>query len=289
MKFKRLALIGCGLIGGSFALALKSRNLVEQVAGFSASVNTRQKALQLGVIDAACNSIEEAVQHADLVMLAVPVQATADCLAQIAPALASDALLMDAGSTKTDVIDVARRVMSEAALRHFVPAHPIAGKEVSGVEHAQANLFEHRHAVITPLPGTDENLIQTAQYIWKSVGSNVHALDANAHDTIFAGVSHLPHMLAFAAMNGLLAQEQSGQLLSLAGPGFRDFSRIAAADEFVWRDILSVNRDRILIQLKYFRNALDEIEQAMLKDDQIRLAELIQKASSARSGLKLPS
>ena len=286
MKFQRLALIGCGLMGGSFALALRAAGAVDQVAGFSASQSTRQRALALGVIDTACTSVAEAVQGADLVLLAVPVGAMFACLQALQPALTADALLMDVGSTKGDVVAAARATLGER-LPCFVPAHPIAGKEVAGVEHADVQLYCQRRTILTPLPETGATQLQAAQAVWQAVGSHVTSMSPEQHDTVFAAVSHLPHMLAFAAINGLTAQPQGELFLQMAGPGFRDFTRIAASDSAVWRDILHANPVPVLVQLQHFRQALDQFESALTQGDAARLQQLIAQASTVRAAWTL--
>ena len=207
MKFERLALIGCGLMGGSFALALRQAGLVQHITGFSASEKTRQRALELGVIDQACRSVAEAVQGAALVLLAVPVGAMHSSFAAMRDALAPQALLMDVGSTKCDVIAAAQANLGER-LNCLVPAHPIAGKEVAGIEHAEANLYQERRTILTPLPHNSIRQIKMASEVWTAIGSHVSHMTPEAHDATFAAVSHLPHLLAFAAVNALTAQPQ---------------------------------------------------------------------------------
>lgn len=283
---QRLAVIGCGLMGGSFALALKSRGLVSHVAGFSSRASTRQKALDLGVIDEACDSVAQAVAGADVVLLAVPVQATEVTLRALAPHLSAHALLMDVGSTKCDVIAAARDTLG-LALPRFVPAHPITGKEVAGVEHAEASLYVQRQVFLTPTPETDPRFTARAQALWLSVGALVDALDAEFHDAALAAVSHLPHLLAFAYVNGLSAQADGARVIGMGGPGFRDFSRIAASDPTVWRDILLANREQVLRHLTSTREALAELEQAMRAGDGERLSALIERSRQARSGWRM--
>jgi prephenate dehydrogenase len=286
MKFNRLALIGCGLMGGSFALALRQAGLVQHVTGFSASEATRQKALQLGVIDSTSASAAQAAQGADLVLVAVPVGATQETLSAIDPVLAPDALVMDVGSTKCNVVDAAR-----AALRHklacFVPAHPIAGKEVAGIEHADPLLYRDRQVILTPLPENTAAHVQRARQVWQALGSRVLELSPEAHDTSFAAVSHLPHLSAFALVNAVARQAQGAQHLSMAGPGFRDFSRIAGSEPSMWRDILLANREQVLRQSALMRQALEELETAMRTGDAERLQALITEASQTRSRWRL--
>ncbi len=286
MKFQRLALIGCGLMGGSFALALRQAGLVQHVTGFSASEKTRQRALELKVIDQACNSVAEAVQGADLVLLAVPVGAMQSSFAAVREALAPNALLMDVGSTKCDVIAAAQATLGDR-LSCFVPAHPIAGKEVAGIEHAEAALYTERRTILTPLPQNSIRQIKTASEVWTAIGSHVSQMTPEAHDATFAAVSHLPHLLTFAAVNALTAQPQGSAFLEMAGPGFRDFSRIAASDASVWRDILSANHAEVLTQVVHFRAALDQFEIALKQGNTAALQQLIQQASDVRSAWTL--
>jgi prephenate dehydrogenase len=286
VKFERLALIGCGLMGGSFALALREAGLVQHITGFSASEKTRQRALDLKVIDQACNSVAEAVQGADLVLLAVPVGAMHSSFAALRDTLSPKALLMDVGSTKCDVIAAAQATLGDR-LNGFVPAHPIAGKEVAGIEHAESKLYQARRTILTPLPQNSIRHIQTASEVWTAIGSHVSHMTPEGHDATFAAVSHLPHLLAFAAVNALTAQPQGAAFLEMAGPGFRDFSRIAASDASVWRDILSANQSEVLTQMAHFRAALDQFENALKQGDTATLQQLIQHASDVRSAWTL--
>jgi prephenate dehydrogenase len=273
-------------MGGSFALALREAGLVETIVGFSASEKTRQRAVALKVIDQACTSVEEAVQGADLVLLAVPVGAMKASFEAMRNALSTNALLMDVGSTKCDVIAAAQAALGDR-LACFVPAHPIAGKEVAGIEHAEANLYQARRTILTPLPKTSIHRLQTAHDVWTAMGSHVSTLSPEAHDATFAAVSHLPHLLAFAAVNALMSQPQGAAFLDMAGPGFRDFSRIAASDASVWRDILSANHAEVLTQVAHFRTALDQFEHALKSGDVHALQHLIQQASDVRSAWTL--
>ncbi len=284
--FEQLGLIGCGLMGGSFALALKEAGLVRQVVGFSQSERTRQRALELGVIDHAGATLEDAVEDSDIVLLAVPVAATEPSLAAIAPVLGPRALLMDVGSTKCDVVAAARQTLGER-LPNFVPAHPIAGKESAGVEHAEAGLYRDRQLILTPLAETRPELVELAAELWSLIGSRVLQMSPERHDAAYATVSHLPHLLAFAAMNAILNQPQADEFLALAGPGFRDFSRIAASDPAVWRDILLANREQVLLQARLLRTTLDEFEATMQAGDASALQALITQASQARASWQL--
>ena len=287
-RFQRLALIGCGLMAGSFALAARQAGLVQTIVGFSASEKTRLRAQELRVIDQACASVAEAVRGADLVLLAVPVGAMRESFAAMAPALSAQTLLMDVGSTKCDVIAAAVATLGDK-LSCFVPSHPIAGKEVAGIDHADARLYQGRRTILTPLSSNSMRHTKLAHDIWSTLGSHVSTMTAADHDQTFAAVSHLPHLLAFAAVHALTTHPQGADYLDMAGPGFRDFSRIAASDPAVWRDILSANRTEVLAQLAHFQSSLAQFEAAMQQGDTTGLQQLIQQASDVRSGWALPS
>ncbi len=282
LSVKKLALIGCGLIGGSFALAMKATGLVETVAGYGTTPSTLDKAKAMGAIDIAADSIEDAVRDADLVLIAVPVAATESVLRAVQPVLSPKALLMDVGSTKRDVVDAARRVLRER-LPNFVPAHPIAGKESSGIGHAEAGLYQKCQVLLTPISQTDPRLLKIAEALWTAVGAQVRQMSPESHDATFAAVSHMPHLLAFAFINSLLGQPSGADYLQMAGPGFRDFSRIAASDPAVWRDILWTNREEVLKQSMRFRQALDALEHVIRRGDQQSIEALIRTASEGRS------
>ena len=284
--FEQLGLVGCGLMGGSFALALKRAGLVRRVVGFSPSQATRERALDMGVIDAIAPSATQAAQGSDLVLVAVPVAATQSTLAALAGSLSPEALLMDVGSTKRDVVQAAALALGDK-LPTFVPAHPIAGKEVAGVAHADVDLYTGCQVILTPTEQTGKAQLAQAQTLWAALGAQVRTMSALEHDSAFAAVSHLPHMLAFAAMNAVNAQAQAAQFLSLAGPGFRDFTRIAASDPAVWRDILHANRDQLLLQSQHLREALQGFETALAEGDSAALQALISAASQSRAAWSL--
>ena len=284
--FDQLGLVGCGLMGGSFALALKRAGLVRRVVGFSPSEATRQRALDMGVIDAVALDASQAAHGSDLVLVAVPVAATQSTLESLATALSPNGLLMDVGSTKRDVVQAATLALGDK-LATFVPAHPIAGKEVSGVAHADVDLYTGCQVILTPIAQTGTTQLAKAQAVWAALGAQVRTMSALEHDSAFAAVSHLPHMLAFAAMNALNAQDQGAHFLSLAGPGFRDFTRIAASDPAVWRDILHANRDQLLVQSEHLREALQAFEAALAQGDSATLQALITAASQSRAAWSL--
>jgi prephenate dehydrogenase len=286
--FEQLGVIGCGLIGGSFALALRRAGLVRRVVGYSKSPSTTEKARRLGVIDVAAESALLAVSGSDIVLIAVPVAAMEATFKAIRHLLEPGTLLMDVGSTKRDVVDAARRVLKDR-VSSFVPAHPIAGKEVAGIDHADGALFQGRQVILTPLPKTAPELVQRATHVWAAIGSHVLRMTPENHDAAFAAVSHLPHLLAFAYFNSISRQPDGRDFLSLGGPGFRDFTRIAAGNPEVWRDILMANREEILKQTLHFRHTLDAMEHVVRTGNSEALEALIRSASEARAGWQMNS
>ena len=280
--FEQLGLIGCGLMGGSFALALKKAGLVKRVVGYSKSPTTTERARQMGVIDVEAPSALLAVAGADVVLLAVPVAATGATLKSIKHLITPDMLVMDVGSTKADVVQAARTALGQQ-LGSFVPAHPITGKEQAGVEHADATLYRGAKVVLTPTERTLTAQLHKARRLWQALGCEVSTMSPQAHDAAFAAVSHLPPLLAFAMMPSIPGPLHGEAYLQLAGPGFRDFTRIAAADPKIWRDILCANRSEVLEQLQLYRQALTSFETALQAEDSVALETMIGHASSARA------
>jgi prephenate dehydrogenase len=280
--FKQLGLIGCGLMGSSFALALQRAGLVERVTGFSPSPASTAMAMQMGVIDKVAASAALAAERADLVLLAVPVSATQSTLQAIAQVIHKDTLVMDVGSTKGDVVLAARNGLG-TLLPCFVPAHPICGKELSGVRNAEAGLYAGKKVILTPLPETAPAQLMLARQLWTALGSHVREMPADVHDAAYAAVSHLPHLLAFAMMNSLHGQDQGEQFMALAGSGFRDFTRIAASEPAMWRDILLANRDELLAQSRHFQDSLQALERLITAGDAPQLHSAITQASEART------
>ena len=284
--FQQLGVIGCGLMGGSFALALKRAGLVKRVVGYSKSPSTTEKARRLGVIDTAAESALLAVSGSDIVLLAVPVAATEATLKAVRHLVEPGVLFMDVGSTKRDVVDAARRVLKDK-VDCFVPAHPIAGKETAGIDHADPLLYAGRQVILTPLTQTDPALLQKATDVWAAIGCQVLKMSAENHDAAFAAVSHLPHLLAFAYFSSVAKQPAGKDFLSLAGPGFRDFTRIAASDPVMWRDVLMSNREEILKQSQRFRHTLDALEHVMKLGNHEALEDLIRSAAEMRAGWQM--
>lgn len=285
--FEQLGLIGCGLMGGSFALALKRAGLVRRVVGYSKSPSTTERARAMGVIDVEAPSALLAVSGADIVLIAVPVAATESTFKAIKHLVSPNMLIMDVGSTKTDVIQAAHRALRQQ-VRSFVPAHPITGKEVAGVENADPELYKGRQVILTPTEHTDAAHTQRAIDVWTALGCRVLQMHPEQHDAAYAAVSHLPHLLAFAMMNAVNSQPQAKDFLSLAGPGFRDFTRIAASDPKVWRDILLANRDEVLKQSQIFQRNLQALELIISSGNAPALEGLLEQASNSRGQWSLP-
>ena len=286
--FEQLGLIGCGLMGGSFALALKRAGLVKRVVGYSKSPSTTERARLMGVIDVEAPSALLAVSGADIVLLAVPVAATEATFKAIRHLVTPNMLIMDVGSTKRDVVDAARRVLREQ-VGGFVPAHPIAGREVAGVDNADPDLYAGKQVILTPIERTRTVQLQQAMDVWTAIGCHVTKMSPESHDAAFAAVSHLPHVLAFSLMNAITGQPQGKEFLALAGPGFRDFTRIAASEPNVWRDILLANREELLAQSRIFQHALQAFEQTISSGNAEALESLIGKASETRAHWRISS
>jgi prephenate dehydrogenase len=280
--FEQLGLIGCGLMGGSFALAAKRAGLVKRVVGYSKSPSTTERARQMGVIDVEAPSALLAVSGADIVLLAVPVAATEATFKAIRHLVTGSMLIMDVGSTKRDVVEAARRVLRDH-IGSFVPAHPITGKELSGVVLADPELYRGKQVILTPIERTQTLQLRRAQELWEALGCHVQQMSPDAHDAAFAAVSHLPHMLAFALIHAITGQPRGKDFLGLAGPGFRDFTRIAASDPKVWRDILLSNRVELAEQARLFQRSLEDMLALAESGDGEKLQEMIGLASQARA------
>lgn len=248
MMLNKVVVCGVGLIGGSFALALKAAGAVGEVVGLGRRQASLVAAQQRGVIDRIASDWADALQDADLVFLAMPVGQMLPVMQALAPHLPPDAIVTDGGSTKRDVVAAARVAFGEK-IAQFVPGHPIAGAEKSGVEAAQANLFQDKRVVLTPLAENSAARVALVQRAWEACGAQVSQLDAAAHDQIFAAVSHLPHLLAFALVHEFAQRADADQLFGFAAGGFRDFTRIASSHPEMWRDICLANRAALLVEL----------------------------------------
>lgn len=282
---KRLALLGVGLMGGSAAQAWRAAGRISQVVGFDTDDAALKTALASGVIDAAAASAAEAVAAVDMVLLAVPVGAMAEVLAQIAPRLSTSAVLTDVGSTKISVIEAARQALGAQQLARFVPAHPIAGAETSGVAAADAGLFSQRWVILTPQPDADAQAVASIEGCWSACGARPLRMSADEHDRIFAAVSHLPHLLAYALMACIGEQPEGARALQFAGAGFKDFTRIAASSPVMWRDIALANQMQLSAQLARYRAVLEDLQGQLDASNGGELQALFERASELRRKL----
>jgi prephenate dehydrogenase len=268
-------------MGGSVAAALRKRGLASRIVGYDRDGAASARALALGLIDAQANTAGAAVSGADLVMLAAPVGAMPGLMGDIAGALGQATVVTDLGSTKADVLAAAARLLGSAFDR-FVPAHPIAGRERFGPEHADADLFEGRVVVTTPSAQTSVDAVERVEALWRACGARVERMEAAQHDRVLASVSHLPHLLAFALVAQIAGQPDAPLKLALAGGGFRDFTRIAASSAVMWRDIALANREALVVELKAYRRLLEELERALDAGDAAWIENLFERAGRAR-------
>ena len=284
MKLNKVIIFGAGLIGGSFALALRKANAVGEVVGFGRSAATLAQAKQLGILDRIGTDLDELVD-ADLVLLATPVGQMAELMARIAPHLGLHTLVTDGGSTKSDVVAAARANLGNK-LSQFIPAHPIAGAEKTGPDAALADLYQGKKVVLTPLPENSAASVARVRKAWELCGAVVSELTSQQHDEVFAAVSHLPHLLSFALVHDLAQRDNRDLLLSFAASGFRDFTRIAASSPEMWRDISLANRDALMREVKQYADELYVVYQALENNDAAKLEEIFRLSSEVRGSWK---
>lgn len=277
----RLCIIGVGLIGGSLARAAKRAGVCREVVGVGRNEAQLRKAVELGVIDRFASRISEAVANADMVVLAVPLGAMGETLRQMSGHLAPDAVVTDVGSAKGSVVAAARAAFGEMP-PNFVPGHPIAGTEKSGVEASFAELFEDRRVILTPLPETNPDALAKVRGLWEAAGAKVVEMGVEHHDEVLAATSHLPHLLAFTLVDTLARMDESEEIFYYSAGGFRDFTRIASSDPVMWRDICLANRDAILAMLERYMNALQSLSEIVRQGDGEHLATVFARAKAAR-------
>lgn len=280
--FRKVVIFGVGLIGGSFALALRRSDAAGEVVGFGRSAATLQQARQFGLIDRIGDDVAREVRDADLILLATPVAQMAEIFARIAPHLGANTLITDGGSTKADVVTAARQQLG-AKIAQFIPAHPVAGAELSGPVAALADLYQGKKVVLTPLPENSAADIARVRAAWEACGALVSELTPEQHDEVFAAVSHLPHLLAFTLVHDLAQRDNRDLLLSFAASGFRDFTRIAASSPEMWRDISLANRDALLREIEQYAAELYKLHQALRQRDAAKLEEIFSLAREVRS------
>ncbi len=277
----RLVIFGVGLIGGSLALSLKRAGAVGTVVGVDRNIENLRQAKDLGVVDVITGNIEEALADADIVVLAVPVGQMGTIMQDIASYLPPHTLVTDAGSTKQDVAELMQRYLA-GNLANCVPAHPIAGAELSGAIAAHPDLYCNKKLVITPLPATDPDALTRVSAMWQCCGMQTRVMSAAEHDAIFAAVSHLPHLLAYTLVDMIARRDNAEQLFSFAAGGFRDFTRIAGSSPEMWRDIAIANRSAILDELQAFQKGLQQLHAALRNQDADALMQLFSHAQQSR-------
>jgi len=284
-QFRRVALIGIGLIGSSLAHAMRRKELAGEITGFARSEATRTKAKDIGLVDAVFPSPGAAVEDADLVILCSPVGTYAALAAEIAPALKPGAILTDVGSVKGAVVrDVEGHVPPGV---HFIPGHPIAGTEQSGPESGFAELFINRWCILTPLPGADPQAVERLSAFWRACGSNVEIMTPEHHDLVLAITSHLPHLIAYNIVSTAADLEEvtSSEVIKYSAGGFRDFTRIAASDPTMWRDVFLNNKDAVLEMLGRFSEDLSALQRAIRWGDGDTLFSIFSRSRQIRRGI----
>jgi len=279
--FNKVVLIGVGLIGGSFALSLKKAQAATHIVGLDRHLTSLETAKQLGIIDSFTDDMALAVADADLIMIATPVAQTAKILSAIYPHLQANTIVTDAGSTKADVVAAARASLKEK-ISQFVPAHPIAGREKNGPEAAIDDLYVGKKAVITRLPENSDVIVEKVAQAWSLCGAIIHHLSPQEHDQVFASVSHLPHLLAYALVDDIAAKPHADRLFQYAASGFRDFTRIAGSSPEMWRDISLANRDAILEELDSYSVKLQQLRASLETSDSAALESIYSRAQTAR-------
>ncbi|MGE5651016.1 MAG: prephenate dehydrogenase [Bacillota bacterium] len=278
---KKISIFGVGLIGGSFALALKSAGAVAQVVGMGRSAASLERAKGLGIIDSIGSSVAEAVDGADLILVAAPVAQTEQILASMAPHLQPGTVVTDAGSTKSDVVAAARKALG-GKIAQFVPGHPIAGREQNGPEAAIVDLYIGKKVVLAPLPeNTAEDVARVAS-AWRLCGAIIHQLTPQEHDRVFAAVSHLPHLLAYALVDDIAKKPHADLLFQYAASGFRDFTRIAGSSPEMWRDISLANQAALLGELDAYMTQLAQLRAMLAEADGGALEAVYANAQRAR-------
>ncbi|PPD35731.1 MAG: prephenate dehydrogenase [Methylomonas sp.] len=281
--FKRLCVIGTGLIGGSIARAARAENLCDEIVAFGREKNlpNLQLAKELGVVDQFYVDMASALEQADLVIVATPVGSMQSIFESIKPHWNSHAIYSDAGSTKGSVVDAVRTVFGDVP-SNFVPAHPIAGAERSGVDASTVDLFKNRRLILTPLDNTDARAVDKLKAFWQKIGSSVSIMSVEHHDTVLAATSHLPHILAFALVGLLGRKDEQREIFKYAAGGFKDFSRIASSDPTMWQDICLANKAEIIPLIQQFQTELSQIEQMLQQDQAQQLFDTFTYARNAR-------
>ena len=275
----KITIVGVGLIGGSLAKALKEKNLAKTVFGYGRDRSRLEEAKKHNIIDDYSTQIEKAVNHADIIVIATPVGTFRNIFSEVKPLIVDDVIISDVGSTKTNIVDIAKEILGDKS-QCFVPAHPIAGKEKSGFEASDGNLYIGKKVIITPIEDNSSESIQVIESMWKNVGAEVDFMSPQSHDDLLGMTSHLPHMLAFSLVNYLVDQNPSASIY--AGGGFKDFSRIASGDAVMWRDICLQNKDKIISHLRGYQSTVEELIDAIDQEERDKLELLFATAKKTR-------
>ena len=278
----RLVVVGLGLIGGSFAKGLKASGLCGEVVGVDLDAHSRQRAVELGVADRCEADLAAACVGADVIQLAVPILAMEKVLAVLSRLDLGDAVITDVGSAKGNVVRAAREVFGRQRLARFVPGHPIAGSEQSGVEAANGEMFRRFKVILTPLPETDPAALNLVDRLWRELGADVEHMAVQRHDEVLAATSHLPHLLAFNMVDSMAKRDENLEIFRYAAGGLRDFTRIAGSDPVMWRDIFLANRDAVLRALDIYRGDLDALRAAVEAGEGEQLLDVFTRAQAAR-------
>ena len=275
----KITIVGVGLIGGSLAKALKEKNLAKTVFGYGRDRSRLEEAKKSNIIDDYSTQIEKAVNHADIIVIATPVGTFRNIFSEVKPLIVDDVIISDVGSTKTNIVDIAKEILGDKS-QCFVPAHPIAGKEKSGFEASDGDLYIGKKVIITPIEDNSSESIQVIESMWKNVGAEVDFMSPQSHDDLLGMTSHLPHMLAFSLVNYLVDQNPSASIY--AGGGFKDFSRIASGDAVMWRDICLQNKDKIITHLRGYQSTVEELIDAIDNEESDKLELLFATAKKTR-------
>lgn len=285
----KLAIIGIGLVGGSLARAVRRVGFAKEIVGYGRNLGNLKLAVELGIVDHAEVRIEAAVQDADLILISVPVGAMTEVFSRVAGKISRETVVTDVGSVKISVIQAAREALSQEEFARFVPGHPIAGTEQSGVAASREDLFLGHQIILTPEVDTSRGAVEVVRSMWEAVGGVVRLLDADRHDAVLAASSHFPHVLAYALVDMLVRRDDHRDIFDFAAGGFRDFTRIAGSDPTMWRDICVTNREPLLALLEEFRQDLGDIKKAIEKSDTQWLMDTFERARHARETYVKPA
>ena len=281
LPFKRVAIVGVGLIGGSLGKAAKEKGLFKEIVGIGRNEKNLKKARQLGIVDQFTTDLREGVHRAELVILATPVGTIVDLIGKIIPYLGPGTIITDVGSVKRKIVEEADKVLPSSL--YFVGGHPIAGKETSGAEAAFSHLFKDAKYIVTPTPRTNGNALKMVEKVWEEVGCKIVSMDCDSHDRIFAAVSHLPHLIAYCLLNSLLDMKNFQEnILAYSAGGLKDFTRIALSPPIMWNDIAIMNKDNLINAITFFQSCLENLKRSIEKEDKEEILSQFQRVKEVR-------